>query len=344
MVVRRVRFRIRKEKKKTLGSGALLDYFYRRIMSYDSGEVEALHAAVFRNRKNEVKAALSSVTASGARSDGSTALHIVASTGSACLCRLLLTASPPLDARESHGATPLSIACQNGHSEVAKLLIGAGADVNLPRLDGVTPLYIAAQEGHVHTVAELLAVGVDVACVRPGSGATALYVAAQKGRAKVLAMLVAAGAEIDVCVDCMTALEASINHHHMKCAQILIESGATVKAKLQNTAVESLVQKKLEKAMLLLAELESAKDGVRIKTSSRGKNVVSNEKKRMAEVCIESDKMFDKVDKELALACEALKKERDEAREAITSWKIAFMVSARSEASCSSKGAEIRRT
>ena len=301
-------------------------------MSYNSQEVEALHAAVFRNKKNEVKAVLSPTTASGARSDGSTALHIVASTGSARLCRLLLTAGPPLNARESHGATPLSIACQNGHTEVAKLLIDAGADVNAPRLDGVTPLFIAAQEGHTETVTELLAGGADTAWSRPDSGATALYIAAQKGRAKVLAMLLAAGAEVNVCVEGVTALEASINRHHMMCAQILMGSGAMVKVKAQDVYnQESLAQKKLEKAMLYLSELKSANDGVsetRLKKMAKDKNaaVKSKSKKKMLDARIESDKVLAEVDWELIQAREALVKEREEARKAITSWKTAFMM------------------
>ena len=138
-------------------------------MSYSNPEVEAFHKAVFRGKKNEVKALLNDKVIVGTRSDGISALHIVASTGSTRICKVICMFSSQfffffsscfsaqlllpgmngsLELRESHGATALNIACQNGHSGVCKLLLEAGADVNAGRADHVTPLYIAAQEGH----------------------------------------------------------------------------------------------------------------------------------------------------------------------------------------------------
>ncbi len=130
-------------------------------MSYASPDVEAFHKAVFRGKKKEVKVVLNEAVAIGTRSDGISALHIVASTGSTRICKLLLPffksgPNSALEQRESHGATALCIAAQNGHAGVCKLLLESGADPNAARADHVTPLYIAAQEGHSKIVQVLL--------------------------------------------------------------------------------------------------------------------------------------------------------------------------------------------
>jgi hypothetical protein len=132
---------------------------------YASLEVEQFHKAVFRGKKKEVKALVSDAVVNGTRSDGVSALHIVASTGSTRICKLLLSHRPALEARESHGASPLNLACQNNNSGVVRLLLEAGVDVNSARSDGVTPLYIAAQEGHAKVVQLLLQYKV-VSCCR----------------------------------------------------------------------------------------------------------------------------------------------------------------------------------
>jgi ankyrin repeat protein len=123
---------------------------------YASAEVEQFHLAVFRGKKKQVKALASHDVVNGTRKDGVTALHIVATTGSTRICKLLLSHRPALEAREAHGASPLNLACQNNNSGVVRLLLEAGADVNSTRTDGVTPLYIAAQEGHAKVVQLLL--------------------------------------------------------------------------------------------------------------------------------------------------------------------------------------------
>jgi hypothetical protein len=121
--------------------------------SYSNADVEAFHKAVFRGKKKEVKAIMTDAVVNGVRSDGISALHIVASTGSTRICKLLLPSmAASLELRESHGATALNIACQNNNSGVCRLLLEAGADVNAARTDHVTPLYIAAQEGHAKIV------------------------------------------------------------------------------------------------------------------------------------------------------------------------------------------------
>jgi hypothetical protein len=58
-------------------------------MSYSNPEVEAFHKAVFRGKKKEVKALLNDKVIVGTRSDGISALHIVASTGSTRICKVI---------------------------------------------------------------------------------------------------------------------------------------------------------------------------------------------------------------------------------------------------------------
>ncbi len=309
-------------------------------MSYDSPAVEAFLTAVFRGKKKEVKALLSAGVVNGRRSDGITALHLVASTGSARICKLLLASGATVDAREQHGATPLNLASQNGHVGVCRLLIEAGADVNARRVDGVAPLFMAAQEGHAKVVQLLIESKADIAQTRPGSDATALFIAAQKGRAKVVELLVAAGSPLNGSLECVTPLEAAIAGNHMRCAQVLIAAGAKVAiGPPAQRDKESEALKWLGKARKLLAEIEDqptdevgapGEEGRNLLqpklVSTKKKGILGLSKRDAVEKHTECLKVIAKADTKLQRVRKALAKEREQAQREVANWKMAYMM------------------
>jgi len=85
-----------------------------------------------------------------------TALHAVASAGSAESAELLLQARALVDACTDIGLTPLHLASQRGHAKVAGALLEGRADVMQETKDRNLALHFAATNGHADVVRMLL--------------------------------------------------------------------------------------------------------------------------------------------------------------------------------------------
>ncbi|KAG8986537.1 hypothetical protein FRB90_003936 [Tulasnella sp. 427] len=96
-------------------------------------------------------------------SDGRTALHWAASSGSTDIVRELLGYSGvEVNKKDSSGWTPLMIAASAGDGESVRELLGSGALVNETNDKGLTALHYAASKGRVEIGRTLLERGADV--------------------------------------------------------------------------------------------------------------------------------------------------------------------------------------
>jgi ankyrin repeat protein len=69
--------------------------------------------------------------------------------------RLLIPATPELDARQGGGWTPLMLASVNGMADSVELLLAAGADPALRNDKGESPIELARGQGHEAVAARL---------------------------------------------------------------------------------------------------------------------------------------------------------------------------------------------
>ncbi len=85
---------------------------------------------------------------------------------------------------------------------------------------------------------------------------------------QVVELLVAAGAPVTVVVEHVSALEAAIRAHHMRCAQILIGAKAGIEMGAQDQPSEdSDALKWIEKALHCLEEAEEQMQQVLLQTN-----------------------------------------------------------------------------
>ncbi|KAM9779901.1 LOW QUALITY PROTEIN: caskin-2 [Neosynchiropus ocellatus] len=121
-------------------------------------------------------------------SDGFSALHHAALTGTPELLAALLDAQASVDVRDSNGMRPLHYAAWQGKAESVLMLLRSGAAVNAVSLDGHIPLHLAAQYGH-YEVSEMLLQHQSNPCLVNKSKKTPLDLACEFGRLKVAQLL-----------------------------------------------------------------------------------------------------------------------------------------------------------
>ncbi|XP_059204717.1 caskin-2-like isoform X2 [Centropristis striata] len=121
-------------------------------------------------------------------SDGFSALHHAALTGTTELLSALLEAQATVDVKDSNGMRPLHYAAWQGKAESVLLLLRAGASVNGVSLDGHIPLHLAAQYGH-YTVSEMLLQHQSNPCLVNKAKKTPLDLACEFGRVQVSQLL-----------------------------------------------------------------------------------------------------------------------------------------------------------
>uniref|UniRef100_I1QE53 Uncharacterized protein n=1 Tax=Oryza glaberrima TaxID=4538 RepID=I1QE53_ORYGL len=116
----------------------------------------------------------------GVTSNGSTALHVVASHGHAELAALICERAPSLAATRNRSLdTPLHCASKAGHRDVAACLLRV-MDQATPRsrnLTGATALHEAVRHGHVEVVDLLMTTDPWLASVTTNGGVSPLYMA-----------------------------------------------------------------------------------------------------------------------------------------------------------------------
>uniref|UniRef100_H3CLZ1 CASK interacting protein 2 n=1 Tax=Tetraodon nigroviridis TaxID=99883 RepID=H3CLZ1_TETNG len=122
-------------------------------------------------------------------SDGFSALHHAALTGTTELLSALLEAQATVDIKDSNGCMrPLHYAAWQGKAESVLTLLRAGASVNGASLDGHIPLHLAAQYGH-HQVSEMLLQHQSNPCLVNKAKKTPLDLACEFGRVQVAQLL-----------------------------------------------------------------------------------------------------------------------------------------------------------
>ncbi|XP_028454774.1 caskin-2 isoform X1 [Perca flavescens] len=121
-------------------------------------------------------------------SDGFSALHHAALTGTAELLSALLEAQATVDVKDSNGMRPLHYAAWQGKAESVLVLLRSGASVNGVSLDGHIPLHLAAQYGH-YEVSEMLLQHQSNPCLVNKAKKTPLDLACEFGRVQVSQLL-----------------------------------------------------------------------------------------------------------------------------------------------------------
>uniref|UniRef100_A0A3B4FMF1 Caskin-2 n=1 Tax=Pundamilia nyererei TaxID=303518 RepID=A0A3B4FMF1_9CICH len=121
-------------------------------------------------------------------SDGFSALHHAALTGTIELLSLLLEAQATVDIKDINGMRPLHYAAWQGKADSVLLLLRAGAAVNSPSNDGQIPLHLSAQYGH-YEVSEMLLQHQSNPCFMNKAKKTPLDLACEFGRLKVTQLL-----------------------------------------------------------------------------------------------------------------------------------------------------------
>ncbi|XP_034045747.1 caskin-2-like isoform X2 [Thalassophryne amazonica] len=121
-------------------------------------------------------------------SDGFSALHHAALTGTTELLSALLEAQATVDIKDSNGMRPLHYAAWQGKADSVLLLLRSGASVNSVSLDGHIPLHLAAQYGHFE-VSEMLLQHQSNPCLLNKAKKTPLDLACEFGRVKVAQLL-----------------------------------------------------------------------------------------------------------------------------------------------------------
>ncbi|XP_056152805.1 caskin-2-like [Lampris incognitus] len=121
-------------------------------------------------------------------SDGFSALHHAALTGTTELLSLLLESQATVDIKDINGMRPLHYAAWQGKADSVLLLLRAGASVNTRSHDGQIPLHLSAQYGH-YDVSEMLLQHQSNPCLMNKVKKTPLDLACEFGRLKVAQLL-----------------------------------------------------------------------------------------------------------------------------------------------------------
>ncbi|XP_056143359.1 caskin-2-like isoform X2 [Lampris incognitus] len=121
-------------------------------------------------------------------SDGFSALHHAALTGTTELLSALLEAQATVDIKDSNGMRPLHYAAWQGKADSVLMLLRSGASVNSMSQDGHIPLHLAAQYGH-YDVSEMLLQHQSNPCLVNKAKKTPLDLACEFGRVKVTQLL-----------------------------------------------------------------------------------------------------------------------------------------------------------
>eukprot|EP00698_Gefionella_okellyi_P025068 TRINITY_DN9061_c0_g1_i1.p1 TRINITY_DN9061_c0_g1~~TRINITY_DN9061_c0_g1_i1.p1 ORF type:complete len:1129 (+),score=213.80 TRINITY_DN9061_c0_g1_i1:1076-4462(+) len=163
--------------------------------------------------------------------DNESLLHIVVHKTDVPAVDLVLRLHPDLEARNRWNVTPLVVAVERNHPQIAGMLLKAGASVDCRDADGNTPLHMAAEAGYAETCDLLIQFNARVRA-QNSKGAAPIHKAAGYGRLEVLKVLRDADAG---CVHCITKkrvtpLHWAARNGHVKCARLLLESGADANA------------------------------------------------------------------------------------------------------------------
>ncbi|XP_027897462.1 caskin-2 isoform X2 [Xiphophorus couchianus] len=195
-------------------------------------------------------------------SDGFSALHHAALTGTTELLAALLEAQAAVDIKDSNGMRPLHYAAWQGKAQSVLTLLRSGASVNGASMDGHIPLHLAAQYGH-YEVSEMLLQHQSNPCLLNRAKKTPLDLACEFGRAKVVQLLLSSNMVAALLEDerkeptdsaYTTPLHLAARNGHKDVIRLLLKAGIDInKTSKSGTALhEGALYGKTEAVRLLL--------------------------------------------------------------------------------------------
>uniref|UniRef100_UPI00398E6005 caskin-2-like isoform X2 n=1 Tax=Pristiophorus japonicus TaxID=55135 RepID=UPI00398E6005 len=234
------------------------------VQAVKSGDLSAAQKllAKIKASKNKLLGSTKRLNVNYQDSDGFSALHHAALSGSTELISLLLEAQAMVDIKDSNGMRPLHYAAWQGKVEPVRLLLRAGAVVNMASQDGQIPLHLAAQYGH-YEVSEMLLQHQSNPCIINKAKKTPLDLACEFGRLKVAQLLL----NSNMCVALLegqskdsadanftTPLHLAAKNGHKDIIRLLIKAGidANRVAKTGTALHEAALCGKTEVVRLLL--------------------------------------------------------------------------------------------
>ncbi|KAM8877141.1 caskin-2 isoform 2-T2 [Synchiropus picturatus] len=235
------------------------------LAAVKSGDLLLAHKLLSRLKCNKAKLLGSTkrLNINFQDSDGFSALHHAALTGTTELLSLVLEAQATVDIKDINGMRPLHYAAWQGKSASVLLLLRAGASVNSPSLDGQIPLHLSAQYGH-YEVSEMLLQHQSNPCLLNVAKKTPLDLACEFGRLKVAQLLlnsnkVSALLEGDKGQDSLespasTCLHLAARNGHKDVIKLLLRSGIDINrsTKVGTSLHEAALYGKTEVVQLLL--------------------------------------------------------------------------------------------
>ncbi|XP_074519553.1 caskin-2 isoform X2 [Halichoeres trimaculatus] len=196
-------------------------------------------------------------------SDGFSALHHAALTGTTELLSLLLEAQATVDIKDINGMRPLHYAAWQGKADSVLLLLRAGAAVNSPSHDGQIPLHLSAQYGH-YEVSEMLLQHQSNPCLMNKAKKTPLDLACEFGRLKVAQLLLSSnmvaallegeGGDNNTDTPSITPLHLAARNGHKDIIKLLLKAGIDINraTKAGTSLHEAALYGKTEVVRLLL--------------------------------------------------------------------------------------------
>lgn len=179
---------------------------------------------------------------------GDTPLHYAAQSGNAEVVRALLEAGSDANSRDKEGYQPIHSAAFHGHMEIIRQLLAAGADINSREGAGFTPLALATiYYGTAEDLRELIQLGADVSTVTD-EGTNLLHHAANSlspwpDQEKKMEEVLKHGPDVNaVSLNGHTPLlSAAIRFFEKKapfeCVELLVQAGADVRVRHNNTSL-----------------------------------------------------------------------------------------------------------
>ncbi|XP_047673270.1 caskin-2 isoform X4 [Tachysurus fulvidraco] len=160
------------------------------LLAVKNGDVLAAQKllAKIKANRNKLLSSTKKLNINYQDTDGFSALHHAALTGTTDLLSLLLDAQATVDIKDRNGMRPLHYASWQGKADSVLMLLRAGASVNGASQDGQIPLHLAAQYGH-YEVSEMLLQHQSNACMVNKAKKTPLDLACEFGRLKVVQLL-----------------------------------------------------------------------------------------------------------------------------------------------------------
>nr|XP_029137567.1 caskin-2-like isoform X2 [Labrus bergylta] len=160
------------------------------LQAVKSGDLQSTQKLLskLKNNRNKLLGSTKRLNVNYQDSDGFSALHHAALTGTTELLSALLEAQATVDVKDSNGMRPLHYAAWQGKAESVLMLLRSGASVNGVSLDGHIPLHLAAQYGHFQ-VSEMLLQHQSNPCLVNKAKKTPLDLACEFGRVQVAQLL-----------------------------------------------------------------------------------------------------------------------------------------------------------